>query len=399
MSRRRRPHPLRALRRALAALAAPFTPTGRGVLLLGVVAAVAGVRLGWAELTVLAAVCLAALVLAVPQLLRPGPDEVGLRLRPASTVVGTPGTAVLTVRAGALPLPAPVVATRVSGARTAVRMPTVPRRQEQDTAFDLPARRRGIHLVGPTVHETSDLLGLLRRSRTWAAEVEFAVRPRTVLLDSLSTGVMSDLEGAPSSRLAASDLAFHALREYVPGDDLRHVHWRSSARSGALLVRQYQETTRSHATVVLDADPASYGGDADFELAVSVAASIAVRATLDDFEVTWSTGPTHVTSGDPETLLDHACRVTSQPDTDLTHRVRRVAATVAGTSLVAVVSGAGRDAGTLRDAASAFGTGPRRVVVRADSASPSRLEDSSGLRVVRLAELDHLAALLDRAAG
>ena len=55
-----------------------------------------------------------------------------------------------------------------------------------------------------------------------------------------------------------SDLAFHALREYVPGDDLRHVHWRSSARAGELLVRQYHDTRRNHATVVVDADPAAY---------------------------------------------------------------------------------------------------------------------------------------------
>ncbi len=215
-------------------------------------------------------------------------------------------------------------------------------------------------------------------------------------LESLSTGVMSDLEGAPSDRLSASDLAFHALREYVPGDDLRHVHWRASARSGALVVRQYQETTRSHATVVLDLDPTSYDGTDDFELAVSVAASLAWRATLDDFEVTWVTGAADVTSSEPDTLLDHACRITSEPDPDLTARARRVVGTAAGTSLVAVVSGTRRDGAVLRDAASVFGNGPRRVVVRADSASASRLEDTDGLRVVRLSRLDHLVTLLDR---
>ena len=73
-----------------------------------------------------------------------------------------------------------------------------------------------------------------------------------------------------------SDLAFHALREYQPGDDRRYIHWRSSAKAGRLLVRQFLDTRRSHLTVVVDADPERYtGGEEDVETAISVAASVA----------------------------------------------------------------------------------------------------------------------------
>ena len=60
-----------------------------------------------------------------------------------------------------------------------------------------------------------------------------------------------------------SDLAFHALREYQPGDDRRYVHWRSSAKHGRLLVRQFLDTRRSHLAVVVDTDPGYAGGEDD----------------------------------------------------------------------------------------------------------------------------------------
>ena len=82
--------------------------------------------------------------------------------------------------------------------------------------------------------------------------------------------------GVPSDQVSMSDLAFHALREYVPGDDLRHVHWRSSARAGQLLVRQYHDTRRTHATLLVDTRRDAYA-ESDFELALSVAASLTTR--------------------------------------------------------------------------------------------------------------------------
>jgi uncharacterized protein (DUF58 family) len=385
--------------RALRAVASGVTPAGRAMVLLGVVATSVGSRLHWAELTALGGVCLVSVALAVLQLLRPRPADVSLQLRPPSTVVGTDSTAVVTVTAGRLPLVTPVVSINLALRRTVLRLPTVRRREEHVETFALAAPRRGVYTVGPVVHEVSDLLGLLRRRGAWAGEAELRVRPRTVLLESLSTGVVSDLEGAPSERLSASDLTFHALREYTPGDDLRHVHWRSSARRGGLLVRQYRETTRSHATVVLDDDPASYGGDDDFELAVSVAASIAVRAALDEFDVTWLTSSADLTSSAAATLLDHACLLVPRPSADVAAQARRFAAAAAGTSLVAVVSGARAEGAVLRDTASAFGPGPRRVLVRVDEQGGAGVEDAAGLLAIRVARLEDLAPLLGQDAG
>ncbi len=114
--------------------------------------------------------------------------------------------------------------------------------------------------------------------------------------------------------VSQSDLAFHALREYVPGDDLRHVHWRSSAKvmgsagETELLVRQYLDTRRSHATIVVDDDPMAWADPDDFETAMSVAASLAVRAILDDFEISFMCGDQAATGNDGHLALDAVCR-------------------------------------------------------------------------------------------
>ena len=100
-----------------------------------------------------------------------------------------------------------------------------------------------------------DPLGLVRRTVRWTDVTELFVHPRTVSLESLGAGLLRDLEGETTQDLSMSDLAFHALREYQPGDDRRYIHWRSSAKAGRLLVRQFLDTRRSHLSVVVDTDP------------------------------------------------------------------------------------------------------------------------------------------------
>ena len=121
-----------------------------------------------------------------------------------------------------------------------------------------------------------DPLGLVRRTVAWTERTELFVHPFTVSLESLGAGLLRDLEGTVTPDLSMSDLAFHALREYQPGDDRRYIHWRSSAKHDRLLVRQFLDTRRSHLAVVVDTSPEVYAGDADdVELAISCAASLA----------------------------------------------------------------------------------------------------------------------------
>ena len=106
-----------------------------------------------------------------------------------------------------------------------------------------------------------------------------------------------------------SDLAFHALREYVPGDDLRHVHWRSSARAGQLLVRQYHDSRRTTRRAARrHPTPRPTPRRDDFELALSIAASVTTRAAHDGYDLTLLCGEQTVGSGDPSYVLDAFCR-------------------------------------------------------------------------------------------
>ena len=99
----------------------------------------------------------------------------------------------------------------------------------------------------------------------------------------LPSGRRRDLEG-PTRERSEGTASFHQLREYVPGDDLRRIHWRSTARTGDLLVKQMVDTTRPELVVVLDNRAAAVGAD-DFEEAVDIVASVVAAAEDDDFPV------------------------------------------------------------------------------------------------------------------
>ncbi len=219
-------------------------------------------------------------------------------------------------------------------------------------------------------------------------------------LASLAGGLLRDLEGVTTDAVTASDLAFHALREYVPGDDLRHVHWRSSAKAMAsggdnqLLVRQYLDTRRSHATIVVDDRPEAWGDEDEFELGMSVAASIAVRALMDEFEVSFVCGE-HAASGETRSARPRR-RVPRRAG--LPRPRQSPAATPPGwrpdTSLLFLVGGRGTTLEEHLRSSASFPPEVRRYALTIDPSGRSRVTDAGGLPVLHLAELSELGAVL-----
>ena len=382
--------------RRLTGILARLSPAGRGVVALAVATWLVGDRFGWSELRLLGLVCAALVLLALVLTRLPRPVRVSMALRPTRTTVGRAATVDVAVTARRLPLLHPVLSVPAGTRRVTVRLPVIGPGRTHTETVEVPTPKRGVYPVGPVVSIQSDLLGLAHREVEWHAGEELYVRPIVVQLESLAAGVVSDLEGVPSEQLSMSDLAFHALREYVPGDDLRHVHWRSSAKASTLLVRQYLETRRSHATVLLDDDPASYAGEDDFELAVSVAASVALRAALDDFEVFLRCGDAVTSSCEPDTLLDTTCRFARSGTAYLENAVRTAMTVGRGTSLVVQVTGIGRDGAEFRLAGSHFPSDAHHLLLRADPAGDSRVAEASGVRSATVARLEHLPALLVR---
>src|SRR5690606_26407538 len=130
------------------------------------------------------------------------------------------------------------------------------------------------------------------------------VHPRTVRIESTAAGLVRDLEGKTVKKLSDNDVAFHALREYVPGDDRRYIHWKSTARTGTLMVRQFEETRRSHMLVALSTRLDDYASDEEFEAAVSVAASLGVQTLSEGHALTAVTSTRVLPVVSPGRFLD-----------------------------------------------------------------------------------------------
>ena len=270
----------------------------------------------------------------------------------------------------------------------AVDVPRLRAGGTRTVTYRLPTERRGELPVGPLRMVRADPLRLARRTREYGRPESLLVRPRTVPLSLLPSGRAHHLEGPTSDRSPAGTATFHALREYVIGDELRHIHWKSSARTGTLMVRQLVDASLPTTTVVLEARPESWPEPDDFELAVDAAASVAVGAAAANFPVRILTGNGQLaeTRGGPddvEALLDRLTSVgTKEGPQSTIDAVRRVRA---GGSLVVVTSGAAE----LGRIASVRGRFDRVVVLRIRPSEPASAPP--GVHLVDVVDLDGLA--------
>jgi uncharacterized protein (DUF58 family) len=156
-------------------------------------------------------------------------------------------------------------------------VPPLNRRSGAVASYRLPTERRGILTVGPLEVQVTDPFGLARTSLRAAAPVEVTVYPRIEDVRPVPyTATTDPLSGARQPHaLGRTGDDFYALRPYVVGDDLRRVHWPSSARHDEMLVRQQEQPWQGRTTVLLDVRRAAHD-TATFEAAVSAAASIVV---------------------------------------------------------------------------------------------------------------------------
>jgi uncharacterized protein (DUF58 family) len=369
-------------------------PLGWAILVAGLALAWAAAQTGWREVAVVSAAFLLLLVLALPFLLGRTNVRVEVVLEPQRVVAGESVAAGLSVTNTAPRRLLPTLLELPVGATVQrYAVPSLAPRAAHEETFTVRTERRGVITVGPATTRRGDPLSIYSRDVAWTGITEILVRPPMVPLDSLGAGLLRDLEGVSTDAVSQSDLAFHALREYTPGDDLRHVHWRSSAKASQLLVRQYLDTRRSHATIVVDDAPSSWATDDDFETAMSVAASIAVRAVLDEFEATFVCGE-HVSSGSDGTrALDAVCRA-GLTGSGLVAAANRAARTAPDTSLLFLVSGAGTSFEAFQRAAAVFPPEARRFAMIVDATGRTRVTETGGLPVLHLTGKDDLAALL-----
>ncbi len=168
-----------------------------------------------------------------------------------------------------------------------VEVPHLPPTERVSTAYRLPTTRRGVVSVGPMRIGRADPLGLVTSEQSHGEVLTLWVHPRHTALAPQASQRTRSLEGPSTDSSPQGSITFHAVREYVLGDDLRKVHWRSTARTGTLMVRQYVDTVLPDVTIVVDTSTgAGRPVDADLlERRIEVAASVALASTSRHFPV------------------------------------------------------------------------------------------------------------------
>ncbi|WP_436773880.1 DUF58 domain-containing protein [Yinghuangia sp. YIM S09857] len=151
----------------------------------------------------------------------------------------------------------------------------------RQVAYRVRSDLRGKFTVGPLRLRLADPFGMCELTRSFAARDTLVVTPVVQQLPAVDLGGEWTGYGDGNSRsLASAGEEDVVPREYRHGDDVRRVHWRSTARRGELMVRREEQSWQNQATLLLDTRLSVHRGEgpsSSFEWAVSTAASIGVH--------------------------------------------------------------------------------------------------------------------------
>lgn len=268
-----------------------ITSRGIGLLAAGAVGLAIGFLFGYPELAVLGCAALVAVWCALayaawwPSLgvsRVADPDRVGR---------GESSTVTLTVH-NISRLPTGTMIAEDRCGRATVPVPLLRLRPRRDTtvSYPVPTERRGVVPIGPLWVIRRDPLGLVTMARTRGGTTRVWVHPRIHPMSAVPAGVTRSLDGLVD-KVPHGSITFDTLRQYVVGDELRHVHWRTSARVGELMVREHVDTSLPSIVVLLDDRASAYPRPADgvvdaFEAACEAAASVVAAAVREDLPIT-----------------------------------------------------------------------------------------------------------------
>jgi len=317
-----------------------MTLFGLAALLAGVAALVTGLTLDWLSFDLLGLGLLAAVLIGFATVARPSRLTIDREIQPPRVPKGSPAIAFLTfANRGRRSVPVSVATQPFGGQRVRTVIPKLRGGERGTRAYRLPTTRRGIFEVAPLEVTRRDAFELFRLSRRYGRVERIWVYPRVVPLRRLPTGNVRHLEGPSSDTSPIGSITFHRLRDYVAGDDLRLVHWRSSARAGHLLVKHNVDTSQPHTVVLLDLRPSLYTEES-FEQAVDTAASVIVSSGTSKAPVELRLTDGTVLGGprvrEVTPLIDHLTGVQAEPRGSLREPLLALRRLRGGTSLIVV---------------------------------------------------------------
>jgi uncharacterized protein (DUF58 family) len=303
-----------------------LTTRGRSLLAAGAAAALCSVVLGERDLLRVACFLLALPLVAAAVVARTQFRLACARsLAPARVPVGQPAEVILRLEnVSLLPTGLLLLEDEVPytlGGRPRFTVDRIGPAQHRTVRYPVRSDTRGRYRIGPLRLRLADPFGLVELTRSFTAVDHLTVVPAVYPLPAVRLGGAWDSGGESVSRSVAirgDDDA--ATREYRNGDDLRKVHWRSTARVGKLMVRREERPWQSRLTLLLDTRVGAHRGDgpgSSLEWSVSAVASVGVHAARLGFAVHLVTDAGRVTVGgagrfaDEGALLDRLAEVTA----------------------------------------------------------------------------------------
>lgn len=237
------------------------TSIGWRLLALGVIVVVAGRAFGILEFYVIGAGAISTVMVAwAVRLVHPSRLSLSRMVSSAMVAVAEPVDVTLKItNLGRLPSPTARLNEQVSGQPDAhFSLAPVPGSSTATGRYRLQPERRGLLDIGPTIVKDIDGLGLAQRRRIVRGSTRVIVHPPIETLASPRLPVGGGLS-LPSDfqrrSLGLESDEFDVLRPYVEGDDLRHIHWRSTARLDEFTVRRFQPSRPGRMTVIIDTRP------------------------------------------------------------------------------------------------------------------------------------------------
>ena len=396
-------HRLAATAKRVAAFTAPVTGvvSTTGWLVLGavVVSFALAWGLGWIEFAFLGATLAAAVLVSVPFVFGRMQYRVDIALQPSRVVAGERALGRLVVEnVGSAPSIPSRLELPVGAGLAEFVIPAIAPAEQHEELFAVPTNRRAVIVAGPAASVRGDQLGLLRRVVRWTDPVELFVHPVTARLQPSAAGLVRDLEGEVTKTITDNDISFHALRAYEPGDPLRNVHWRTSARTGQLMVRQYEETRRSQLVLLQSTERSHYASDDEFELGVSVLASLGVQVIRDGTRLDVVTEGRKLRTATPTALLDDTSRIEAVDGAfdSLREYVRDGTRRLAAASVAIIVGGSAVPLAVFRSVETVFGPDTQMLAFRVEVGAASRIASVAGTTVVTVGSLSDLQRLVRR---
>lgn len=201
---------------------------------------------------------------------------------------------------------------------------------EGEEVYYIEPQRRGVYRLGPVRMETTDPLGLFVFTAALDTMTEIVVHPEPLTARDLAVGGEGShgIRERDGKTRKGEGMEFHGVREYRPGDALRRVHWRTTARTGNLAVVEFERAYQQNIVIGLDLARGTefgQGRETTLEYAVKVAATLADRTLKAGGGVTLISqagrASVRAREGDPEAarfqLFDLLARVKADADTSL----------------------------------------------------------------------------------